>query len=75
MILFLITNMSYWSLPPSKAKSIRKITHYILALVILKKNEALNHPTTIYEVEETIFGIPKNKALGHDGFTSNFFQA
>jgi hypothetical protein len=55
--------------------AIQKITQHILNLVSPEQNKALMHPTSLEEVEQVVFDMPKNKSPGPDGFTTDFFQA
>jgi len=54
---------------------IHRITHQIPSKVSREHNLALLREITLEEVEEVVKNLPKNKALGPDGFTAEFYQA
>jgi hypothetical protein len=55
-------------------EAITKVTQHVPSLVTQEENSALLHPITIEEVDHALQDTPKCKALGPDGFTSDFFH-
>jgi hypothetical protein len=59
---------------PNRLTAIQKITQHIPQLITREHNLALLREVTLQEVEEVVLHLPKNKAPGPDGFTSEFFK-
>ena len=60
---------------PNLQAAIQKINEHIPRVITREKNLALLRAVTLQEVEEVVLNLPKNKSLGPDGFTSEFFKA
>ena len=56
------------------SRAINRIIDLIPRTVSRENNEMLVKPVTMQEVEEVIHQMAPRKALGTDGFTSNFFH-
>jgi hypothetical protein len=54
--------------------AIHKITRNIPSLVTQEHNEALTRPITQEEVDQAVKEMPPGKALGPDGFMTDFFH-
>jgi hypothetical protein len=54
--------------------AINKITQHVPPLVTMEQNAVLLRPITIEEVDQALQETPKCKALGPEGFTSDFFH-
>ena len=57
-----------------RSRDIEQITRLVPRLVTRENNEMLNKPIGMKEVEEEVNPMALGKALGPDGFTSNFFH-
>jgi hypothetical protein len=55
--------------------AIEKVTQNIPTIITQEHNEALMTPITQEEVDHDIQELPIGKALGPDGFTTNFFHS
>lgn len=55
--------------------AIQRITQHMPHLITRDQNMALMHATALKEVEEIVHKMQKNKSLGPNGFTSEFYQA
>ena len=60
---------------PNRQAAIQKITEHIPRVITREQNLALLRAVTLQEIEEVVINLPKNKAPGPDGFTSEFFKA
>ena len=58
----------------NREEAIQKITKHIPLMIIPKQNRALIRPITQIEVDTTVKEMPLGKALGPDGFTTDFFH-
>lgn len=58
-----------------RGEEIEYICKEIPRLITNEQNKALMREVTMEEVEEILMNMRKNKALGPDGYTVEFFQA
>ena len=58
----------------SREQDIAQITVMIPRVVSKEDNDNMNKPTSFQEVEEALSQMAQGKALGPDGFTTNFFH-
>lgn len=58
----------------SRQSTVNRIIACILKLISQEQNVALMHPISFQEVEAVILALPHNKALGPNGYTSDFFK-
>jgi len=68
----------YWHLlsepPTNPTQAIESIIKHIPKDVTKEKNEALMHPITQGEVDQSLKDTPVGKSLGLDGITTYFFH-
>lgn len=57
----------------NREAAIRRITSHIPSIVTRDQNLALMWSITFEEVEDVVRNLPKHKAPGPDGFTSEFY--
>jgi hypothetical protein len=57
-----------------RTPAIERVTQNIPTLISLEQNTALMKPITQEEVDQSVQDLPKGKALGPDGFTTDFFH-
>ena len=55
-------------------EDITKITRHIPSLLTPRKNEILNRPVEMRQVEEDVHRMAEGKAPGPNGFTMNLFH-
>lgn len=60
--------------PIDRQPAINKILQHIPKIITEEHNQLLLRPVTMLEVESTSDQLKDGKALGPDGFTSNFFH-
>eukprot|EP00253_Pinus_taeda_P023556 PITA_23556 len=60
---------------PFRTEAIGRISKEIPKMVTRDQNLALMRAATLEEVEEVVKGLKRNKAIGPDGFTAEFYQA
>ena len=53
---------------------INQITRFVPSLVSHEQNELLMKAISLIEVEEAVFQMKEQKAMGSNGFTVNFFH-
>ena len=58
----------------SREDDINQITQHIPRIISEEHKQVLLRPNTLVEVESAVFQLQYCKALGLDGFTSNFFH-
>lgn len=58
----------------NRSNAIEKITRHIPKLIIEEHNQLLLRPIELQEVEAAVYQLKDGKALGPNGFTSNFFH-
>ena len=61
--------------PGDRNQAIHSVTQHIPKIITAKHNNMLLRPVTLQEVEEEMALLKDGKALGSDGFTTNFFHA
>ena len=68
----------YEQLYGNKMNNLEEIDRFLEKFNHLRQNqeeiEIMNNPITTTEIEAVIKNLPKNKSLGPDGFTGEFYQ-
>ena len=60
---------------PNRDEAIAKITRHIPSIITREQNLALLREVSLEEVKAAVMHMLRNKALGPDGFTVEFFKA
>ena len=69
---------NYEQLHGNKRDNLEKMDKFLEKFNLSRLNqeeiEIMNNPITSIEIEAVIKNLPKNKSLGLDGFTGEFYQ-